>query len=214
MIVTREDLFREARIHTIAWSNRDTPCWYAPEIEIALDAELVHLGVGWIDGVDFASLDGDEAFELYEALGKTQPAERPLPAVVLFPTGLTLACVDRAQGAELRRLLVGEAAEGVREELGRTRLEREIAVLYRDEEMQDRARKALAVHRAVEAARRSGHLALDDAGYAECMAGVAELATGVRFPVRANEDLMARGPSVALDARARATKAKPDSLVT
>ena len=82
---------------------------------------------------------------------------RPLPAVVLLPTGLTLACLDRAQGAELRRLLLGEAAEGVREELGRTRLEREIGILYRDEEMHDRARKALAVHRAV--ARRRAEAA-------------------------------------------------------
>ena len=214
MIVVREDLFREACIHTIAWPGRDTPCWYGPEIEIALDAELVHLGVGWIEDVDFALLDGDEAFELYEALGKTQPAERPLPAVVLLPTGLTLACLDRAQGAELRRLLLGEAAEGVREELGRTRLEREIGILYRDEEMHDRARKALAVHRAVEAARRSGHLALDDAGYAECMASIAELATGVRFPVRATRDLVAQGPRAALHPRSHAESKKAGSPVT
>jgi hypothetical protein len=183
MIVTREDSFRGALIHTVVSNDLDTPCWPASELESALDADLVHLGAGWIRGVDFELLDGDDAFQLYEVLCKAHPAERPLPAIVLFPTGLTLACMDRPHGPELRQLLLQEAAEEAKEQLGRTRLERELGILYRDEEMQDRARKARALHRTVEAARRSGHLRDDDAGYVECMSSVAEVATGLRFPV-------------------------------
>lgn len=188
MIVTREDSFRSARIRSLAWILFDTPCWHAPEIEAALDIDLGQLGAGWLAGVDFTLVDGDDAFELYESLGKMTPAERPLPAVVLFPTGLTLACMDRAGGDELRRLLLSVAADDVREKLGHARLERELEFLFRDEEMQDRARKAVGLHRAVEAARRSGHLVHDDAGYAQCMASIAEIATGLRFPTRLEMD--------------------------
>lgn len=185
MIVTREDLFRGTRIHTVAARPLDMPCWPAREVASALDANLDHIEAGWLRGVDYQLLDGLEAFELYEVLRKLHPAERPLPAVVLFPPGLTLACVDREHGGELRKLLLGEAAESAREELGRGRLEREVAVLFREEELQDRMGKALALHRTVEAARRSGHLQNDDAGYVACMSSIAEIATGLRFPVRA-----------------------------
>jgi hypothetical protein len=188
MIITREDLFHGVHIHTLASMRFDTPCWHAPEIEAALDVDLVHLGVGWVADVDFARLDGEDAFDLYEALGMTTPAERPLPAVVLFPTGLTLACMDRPHGGALRRILLSAASNALRENFSETRLERELRILYRDDEMQDRTRKARTLHRAVEAARRSGHLFADDAGYAECMASIAEIATGLRFPIRPDDN--------------------------
>jgi hypothetical protein len=208
MLVTREDSFRGTRIHTIVSPALDTPCWPASEVEEALDAEGVHLGGNWIQGIDHELLDGDDAFQLYEALGKRHPGERPLPAVVLLPTGVTLACMDRAHGPELRRLLLGQAMEEIQEVAGRDRLERELQFIYREEELEDRSRRASILHRAVEAARRGGHLREDDAGYAECMASIAEIATGIHFGVRApvEERVAERRGTLATIARRRGAR--------
>ena len=126
MLVRRRDLFRNVIVHTFALPELPVPFWIATEIEDALVMGRC-VRSDWIEGCDVVRLTGRAACRVSEARGAD-----PLAVVTaLFPMGLTLACADQNHGAELRRLLLEEAAGSVVAALERARL-RELSLFLDD----------------------------------------------------------------------------------
>jgi hypothetical protein len=181
MHMSRIHTYRSSIIHTWISDRHPAPFWSLAEIEAAL-GHSVDITDTWMGEVDWETLGVESEDVTNVSWGSPLNEKHPARAIV-FPTGLTLACAQCHRGAALRRMLLDGTHDWAAEHLGWYRVGEEVGTLLELEHSRARGRKARAVHRAVEVARRSGHLRQDDTGYAECMATVAEIATGLRFPV-------------------------------
>jgi hypothetical protein len=185
-IDVREDDFDGMKVHTFVRNGR--PCWLLFEIERALREEVHDFdartefergGFDAFDREDFERLDSADARPLLEAT-VAPPASGPV--VVLYESGLTLACGGSRTGHAIRRRLLKRAAEPILRAARRARLEHRAREIAKQIQLAERGRKAALLHRLVEHARLCGPLRLDDEGYVFAMAIVAEIATGLAFP--------------------------------
>jgi hypothetical protein len=193
----RQDDFDGVKVHTFARKGR--PCWLLFEIERALREEVYDFDTrnafdggsyDAFDGEDFERLDAAEAGPFLELAG--HPPD-DLPVLVLYEGGLTLACGGSRVGHAIRRKVLKEAAEPIFRAARRARIEQRVRETVKQIELEDRARKAVLLHRLVEHARFCGPLLRDDEGYVTAMAIVAEMATGLVFPMeRAVEESVAK----------------------